>query len=179
MGELWSGIPGFEGSYEVSNQGRVRRISRGPHTRPGFILKPRLRRGYPSVCLSAGSNGSQKAFVIHRLVIEAFIGPIQKGMHANHKNGNKTDSRLENLEVVTPSENARHALSVLGVKQNPLPPVRQGEKHHKAKLKDADIAEIFRLRSGGLSQQKIAAQIGIHQTGISNILRGKGWKHIA
>ncbi len=176
MSEMWVAIPGFDASYEVSSFGRVRRISRGQHTRPGYILKPRIRRNYLSVTLSAGRQGTGKAFSIHRLVSEAFIGAIPDGMQINHKNGNKTDNRPDNLEIVTPSENSLHSCRVLGKKGTP--PRLMGEKNHKAKLREPDIAKIFLLRERGLSQQKIANQFGVDQTTVSCILRKKNWKHL-
>jgi hypothetical protein len=62
--------------------------------------------GYPKVIFSI--HRARKQISVHRLVVEAFIGSIPKGMHVNHKNGVKNDNRLQNLEIVTPAENVRH-----------------------------------------------------------------------
>jgi hypothetical protein len=72
------------------------------------------RRGQPMTAVSRGyikvNHGQSRFFrTAHRMVWEAVNGPIPDGMQINHKNGNKQDNRICNLEVVTPSENTRHA----------------------------------------------------------------------
>lgn len=173
MDETWVPAFEYEDAYAVSNQGRVMRTKRGPHTHPGLILKPnRGRRDYQRVGLRDG--GPLRLIQLHRLVWQSFNGPIDPGLQINHINGRGDDNRLENLEVVTASENHLHAYRVLGRKPsiNPSP----GAKNGRAKLAEADIDRIHQLRALGWSQQKIADEMGIHQTGISNILRGKGWR---
>ena len=98
---------GFEGIYEVSKSGVVRRIAYrfGKKTR---ILKPYNNYGYKVVSLIDGPRALRTK--VHRIVIEAFLGPIPNGMHTNHKNGIRHDNRLSNLEVVTPGENVRHGV---------------------------------------------------------------------
>lgn len=99
--EIWCDIPDYEGVYEVSNLGRVRRI------KTGRILKPSTSSGYFGVLLCI--NGVQTYNKIHTLVMKAFVGTRPNGYHTNHKNGIKKDNRLDNLEYVTPAENIAHA----------------------------------------------------------------------
>jgi hypothetical protein len=172
--EIWKPAFEFEDAYEVSNLGRVMRIKRGPHTRPGLILKPSNgRRNYKRVGLRNG--GPLRLIQLHRLVWQSFNGPIAPGLQINHINGKGDDNRLVNLEVVTPSENLLHSFRVLGNPPsiNPNP----GEKNGRAKIKWDDIPEVFRLRSEGCSQQRIADHFQINQTNVSRILLGKAWKH--
>lgn len=93
-GEIWKAIGG---KYEVSNKGRLRK--------DGFKhLRPHVHKtGYVYICIA----GERK--LIHRLVIEAFQGRIPEGYETNHKDGNKLNNSLYNLEVVTHSENMSHA----------------------------------------------------------------------
>lgn len=116
--EVWKQIPGYEGLYEVSNFGRVKRT---PHVKTGRnwkcpagfsftvkgkMLKPRKRSsGYLQVNLYR--NGRMRTHTVHRLVMLAFVGPSD--LTVNHENGDKTDNRLENLEYMTAAENARLA----------------------------------------------------------------------
>jgi hypothetical protein len=140
-----------------------------PKPKDGFSK----RRGYLGVPVCA--NGKTATLSAHRMVWEAFNGPIPPGMQINHKNGIKHDNRLSNLEVVTPSENTRHTFTHLGRKgvKNPHP----GERNGRAKLRDADIPKIFEARAQGLSQQKIGDMFGIDQTSVSRILLRKSFKN--
>lgn len=63
--------------------------------------------GYP--CVYVSRQGRNMAFTVHSIVMQAFVGPRPEGYHINHKNGIKTDNRLENLEYVTPAYNSKHA----------------------------------------------------------------------
>lgn len=108
--EEWRDVVGSEEFYEVSSHGRIRSKPR--------ILKP---ASIPSghLCLSLGSKRRE---YVHRLVAEAFIPKIShERIWVNHKNGDPTDNRVENLEWVTPGENIAH-----GYRKN-------GRRHHAEK----------------------------------------------
>lgn len=111
--EIWKGVRGYEKFYEVSNQGRVRTLTRTfyrcdgvPHTIKGAIRKPTITKfGYCRIKLT--NDTSYKMVFVHRLVAEAFVhndDPEHK-ITVNHKNEIKTDNRAENLEWVTQKEN--------------------------------------------------------------------------
>lgn len=102
MKENWLKIKGFE-EYEVSDLGRVRSLKFGKVR----VLKPGNRgKGYLAVVLC--KNGEVMKFYVHTLVIATFKGPIPAGMQVNHRNEDKTDNRLSNLEVVTAKQNCNH-----------------------------------------------------------------------
>jgi hypothetical protein len=104
---MWKPVKDYEGYYEVSDQGEVRRVKAGKGARLGQRLKPKtLRNGYLEVCLAKDTVKTMK--LVHRLVAEAFLGESE--LHVNHKNLDKTDNRLSNLEWVTRSENMQHAI---------------------------------------------------------------------
>lgn len=113
--EIWKDILGYEGSYQVSNFGRVRSLPRlkgskhgGVTAIKGRILKPLSGRAYLSVFLL--SNGKRLNVSIHRLVAQAFLSNPSKKEHVNHIDCNKTNNNASNLEWCTRSENARHAV---------------------------------------------------------------------
>jgi hypothetical protein len=103
--EDWKEIKDFEGIYEVSSKGNVKRI------KTQLILKPRRHTGgYYTVCL--WKNGKDKYFFIHRLVASMFIENKDNKREVNHKDGIKTNNTVENLEWVTPRENQKHASKI-------------------------------------------------------------------
>lgn len=110
--EIWKPVLGFEGLYEVSDQGRIKTVGRTmirSNGRPTTIreslrsLSPN-HKGYPKVTL--WKDGKLVTRVVHRLVLESFVGPRPDGMECRHLNGNRQDARLSNLAWGTPMENA-------------------------------------------------------------------------
>lgn len=115
--EEWRPVDGFKGLYEVSNQGRVKRVGRaaqngegrGGGAQIGRILKPQrsARGGYLSVQL--WSDGKPQMCLVHVLVASAFLGPCPDGHEINHKDGDKTNLSHSNLEYMTHRDNCTHA----------------------------------------------------------------------
>jgi hypothetical protein len=106
--EKWKPIPGYEGFYSVSSLGRVQSDRYYKCSWPGKEIKPGLSPKYKRVTLT--KNGSRKNASIHTLVCLAFIGPRPKGYVVNHKDSNKLNNELSNLEYVTASQNVHHAV---------------------------------------------------------------------
>jgi len=108
--KIWKPVDGYEGSYEVSNKGRVRLARNGKVYKKGYILNGRIdkRFGYRYVDLYDG-NGNAKRYSTHRLVLLAFVGQCPKGMESRHLNDIKTDNRLRNLKWGTRKENIADA----------------------------------------------------------------------
>jgi hypothetical protein len=169
---FWVPVPGYEKHYEVNRNGEIRSLGWNTKTgyRPGCVLKPSLSRsGYPVVTLYSG-DGTHKSAQVHQVVAQTFLGAPEPGVEVNHKNGDKTDSRLDNLEYCTCSENRIHSYRALG---NRAP---RGSTHYSAKLTEADVVEIRRLAGeGALSQAKIAARFRVGQDHVSRIVHRKVW----
>lgn len=120
-GEEWKDIVGYEGQYQVSSFGRIKSLTREsiyPDNSTHIYYERLLcqsvdRDGYHSVALT--SRGKTKYYRVHRLVAEAFLGrhPVGRAL-INHKNGEKDDNRIENLEWVNAEENQRHRVYSLG-----------------------------------------------------------------
>lgn len=103
--EIWKDIGGYEGLYQVSNIGRVKRLLKGNLN--GRILKPVTDKdGYSRVRLS--KNNLQKNHSIHRLVASAFIANPNGFTIINHKDENKANNKIENLEWCTVRYNTRY-----------------------------------------------------------------------
>ena len=107
MTELWEEC---EGDYQVSNSGRMKSLK---HGKERFLKPVQTPGGYQQVCLY---NGKAKRDLVHRLVARAFIPNPENKRTVNHKNGIKTDNRVDNLEWATYSENCLHASRVLEVR---------------------------------------------------------------
>ena len=103
INEIWKPVVGYEGLYEVSNYGNVKALNFN-RTGQERLMKPHiLKNGYVQVEFK--KDGERKCFKIHRLVWEAFTGPIPEGMEVNHINEDKTDNRLRNLNLMSKVQN--------------------------------------------------------------------------
>ena len=106
LNEIWKPIKGYEGLYEVSNWGRVKSLKFGKER----ILKPSIRHGYYFVGLS--KNGIVKTYQVHRLVAEAFIDNPNNYKEVNHKDENKLNNSVENLEWCDRLYNVRYGTGI-------------------------------------------------------------------
>lgn len=105
MKEEWKDIPGYEGYYQVSNLGRVKSLNYNRENRKQILKQAKDYDGYCLVSLA--KNNKHTTAKVHRLVLQAFIGP--SNLHINHINKIKEDNRLENLEYCTPKYNTRYS----------------------------------------------------------------------
>ncbi len=170
MLEEWRPVVGYEGRYEVSNLGGIKRICSGQGVkRP--ILSPTIAKiGYRVVVLSQGNIATRKRLYVHRLVARAFLGESPPGKVVNHIDSNKLNNHPSNLEYITQSENCKHAQK-LGL-------FTRGERNHAAKLKEQDVREIRDLR-GIFTVRKLQEIYGVDCGVISEIQTRKRWKHVS
>jgi len=182
--ETWINI--FDDVFSVSSKGSVMRISGGERNRKSIVFKTNLsHHGYPRLLLRFGSKSKSKSFFVHKLVANAFFGNQPENMQVNHKDGNKTNNCICNLEYVTPSENVRHArdtgLTSIGDKHyTKISPERipRGSILNKGHLVESDIVEIRRLRSNGGSTSEIAKLFKVTPATISKITLFQTWTHV-
>ncbi|WP_286870825.1 NUMOD4 motif-containing HNH endonuclease [Pantoea sp. UBA5035] len=164
-------ISGYEGKYSVTKDGRVYshpRVNASGHARRGKWLKAVPdTKGYLRVGLF--SNGGLKTRKVHRIVAETFIPNHYCKPEVNHINGDKADNRMENLEWCTGSENVRHAFRI-GLKD------AKGAANSRSKLTHEDVVAI-RMASD-MSLKELSDKYGVCQAQISDVRRGKSWRHI-
>lgn len=177
MALTWRDAKGFESTYEVSSDGRVRR-------KAGFWCRTNRPKalmsapgGYLRVSLSAATQARRgHKVLVHRLVYETFVGPIPAGLTINHRNGNKADNHPVNLELATMSEQMRHAYAT-GLQRR-----AKGEARgpRVAILTDEAVREIRRLfvpRRRGVSRG-LANRFGVSVATIQAVGRGARWGHV-
>ena len=133
MKESWQPVPGYEGLYEVSDQGRVRSLDRvlsfegrwGTTTRQvkGRVLRPGPGRA-DRLQVNLSKENVSWVVPIHKLVTLVFIGPRPEGHDIDHINGDFRDNRLVNLEYVTHQENQKRAYDMgkINPPENPRDP---------------------------------------------------------
>ena len=162
MSEYWKPVPGYNGKYEVSNLGKVRSFAM---YKEGIILKQSItKKGYYWVRLS----GKFKS--IHRLVAESFIGFSK--LQVNHKDMDKSNNRVDNLEYVSCKQNIRHAYL------NGRPPASIGESHYRAKLTEKEVLEIRELALKKVQYKEIAKNFNISIATVCAIKTKRIWRHI-
>lgn len=173
-GEEWRQAVGFSKNYWASNMGRI--FTTSAHNKPNnpAIMKPALnfdkRKGATGYLRTVMDGRSIR---VHRVVARTWIQNPEKKPFVNHKNGDKTDNRAENLEWCTSSENQLHAYRT-GLEK----PMR-GEKSPKSKMTDEQVRRFKRewaQRPRLKSRKQYAEEFGVSEAAIKDIVRGKTWR---
>jgi hypothetical protein len=179
MTENWKAVPGHEGRYEVSDQGRVRSVTRAvlntqksgaqyAFVAKGKVLAPCIntqRGGYALVVLSSG--GVCVSWNVSKLVALAFLGPRPNDLYILHGDGDPLNNSIANLRYGTQKENMADAL-LHGT-------VRRGEKHAFAKLSERAVSHI-RDTPKGHGTSALAKLYGVSESHISHVKAGRSWR---
>jgi len=170
--EVWMPVPDYEGLYEVSNLGRIRRDPSAPARSlgvPGKVLSPVASR-YLIVTLSKA--GVVRNHRLHLLVLRAFCGPAPfDGAHGAHNDGDPKNCALTNLRWATPTENQadvdRHGRRC------------KGEDVFGAKLTEDGVRRVRALIAKGYRNPQIAKSFGVSPSTIHLIRHNRIWRHVA
>jgi HNH endonuclease/NUMOD4 motif len=163
-------VPGYEGCYEATDDGRIWSIPRGG--RRGRFLKPSfLPGGYPFVVLS--KNGITETLTVHVIVATAFHGKCPSGKQARHWDGNPVNNVPSNVFWGTPLENAQDRI------RHGTQAYVQGDNHGKAILTEEIVRQLRAMhRVAKLNYKQLAPQLGISPNALSQAIRGLTWKHV-
>ena len=176
--EVWKDIPDYEGSYQVSNMGRVRSVDRvvtyknsRVQKHKGRVLKPCIiNSGYEQVGLFDDNGRIGKS--VHRLVLETFKPHVNMiDLQVNHIDGNKLNNHLTNLEWATGRDNILHAYDIGLID-------KKGERGSNVKLSNTDVLEILQRLDTGESQGDIALDFSVSKGCISHINIGLTWRAV-
>jgi FixJ family two-component response regulator len=164
INEEWREVHGTMGRYMASNSGKIKSLYLNKNT----ILKPRINyRGYEQVSLSY--HGNVKTKTVHRIVAMTFLAKPESRCDVNHKDGNKLNNHISNLEFISHSENVKHAY------ENGLISKAFGKNNGMNKLSETQVLAIKSLIHNGFKNKFIADQFNVNPATISDIKRGKIW----
>jgi hypothetical protein len=170
--EVWKEIGKEFPGYEVSDRGRVR-SNRGRDGEWRVLKDGEHSKGYRTVVLSYAYDGVQKrqtSRLVHRLVLEAFVGLRPPGMQARHLDGDRANNKLSNLCWGTQEEAEQDKV------RNDT--VLLGEKNHKTKLTEKEVKAIKRKMAHGATTSQISEEYGIATPSVSDIRYGVSWGHV-
>lgn len=165
-------IPDFEGRYAITRNGRVWSYPKKGGTRKGKWIRAFIQhRGYYNYYLQK-ANGKRRIILAHRLVATTYIPNLLGRKEVNHKDGEKLNNRVKNLEWCTHQENMRHAY------KNGLVTLQHGEDHKLAKLTQSKANKIrSQYINGDITQRQLAKIYDVNQKLIWLILHKKIWNY--
>lgn len=158
--EAWKYIPGYEGLYEASTHGRIRTVEgkvthtnrHGERRWKSRVMKGRGDRHSPGKRVSLWKDGSRKDYLVARLIALTFLGEPQQGFTVNHKDGDRMNNRIENLEWLSSGDNTRHAFQT-GLMHNQIAVVLETEGTSFEFRSMAEASRFLGRKSGYLSGQ--------------------------
>lgn len=165
MSELWAEVAEFRGLYDISSYGRLR------NARTKRLLKLSSDRyGYLYANMCDVKSGLKKSKSIHRMVAVAFLKGCGRDLQVNHKDYDKKNNHVQNLEWVTFSENVAHAVQG-GRQKNRRPP--SSRPTGARRLRGHQVDALKKAFLSGVDVRSLSEQYSLHQDGIADLLRGK------
>lgn len=171
---MWIDIKGYEGIYQISENGQIRSLPR--LNSAGRFLRGRLRKlevdrdGYLKVGLT--KNNIQRRFLVSRLVAHHFLPNPKNNPIVNHIDGIKSNNHVSNLEWASIRDNNLHAVAMN------LRNGYQGSKNYNAKLNEADVIKIKTMLAKHMPIKEIAQKFRVSFATIGFIKQKRTWRHV-
>lgn len=183
--EIWKAIPTWEGLYDVSNMGRVRRVLHTceccGHPCTKLLLLSLDTPGYYKIDLK--EKPRRERMYVHQAVARAFIGKCPKGSVVNHKDANKINNKPSNLEYMTQGENLAHAKKLRLFPHGDNHPLRRctSNERQKRTARKLDRTKVLKIRRGlkqGLTPTVLSRRFKISTQTIYGIKCNYLWKNV-
>lgn len=174
--EIWKDVPGYENFYQANPSGFIKSLSKPLRIKKGFRVTKELiisntdnGEGY-FIC-SLSKNTIRKSILLHRLIALTFVPNPLNLPEVNHKDGNKLNNHVDNLEWVTRQQNIDHSWSKKLT--NCI-----GESHHNSKLNKIIVKEIReKYASGKHSYSQLGLEYGTSMYNVRNVVKRLTWNH--
>lgn len=173
MKEIWKDIKNYEGLYQISNFGNVKSLARSidcgkfiRNVKEKLLKQSKNSSGYLHVTFS--KNNKLKTFTVHKLIMNTFIG--DSNLTINHKDCNKENNNINNLEYITNEDNLKHA------HKNKLINYRKGINHHCTRISLTNLNKIYKMAMEGIPHKIIAEKFNIAISTVSTIKTKKSYR---
>ena len=175
VGELWKDVPGYEGLYQASTEGRI--LSHGRWVKGCYGSRQwrpeRISNGSPDkdgyLRVTLHKEGVGNEYKVHRIILTTFVGPCPESMEGCHRNGVPANNKLSNLRWGTKLSNELDKL-LHGTKLS-------GENHPQAKLETSGAIAIRHLyATGQLTMEQIGGQFGLSKSTVCKIVHNKRYQ---
>lgn len=175
MSEIWKDIPGYEGRYQASTEGRIRSVDRvlrrqlkhgktGHRKCPGKIKTPTPSNAYiPYLKVWLHGENGKKCYLLHRIIALTFLGDCPAGQEVRHLNNDYLDNRAENLAYGTHGDNMTDTVAA---------------ERHAHRLQPDDVRSIRKRLAAGETNTAISKDYGVSDVVISNIRLGRYYRWV-
>lgn len=174
--EIWEDIPNYQNFYQANPCGLIKSLPKSLRVKNGFRVTKELiiantNNGNGYLVCSLSKNTKRKSILLHRIIAMTFIPNPNNLPEVNHKDGNKNNNHVDNLEWCARQENIDHSWDKKLT--NCI-----GEKHHNSKLNNQKVKEIRDKYSlGNYSYSKLAKEYETGLFNIRNIVKRHTWNH--
>jgi NUMOD4 motif/HNH endonuclease len=172
--EVWKDIPGYEGCYQASTFGRIKRLERlvisktGQRTLLTELIKIPTINSSSYLTIKLSVQDVRKSYLVHRLILITFVSNPENKKTVNHIDGNKVNNHISNLEWATDSEQRKHAHKI-GLMTN------KGSKNPRSIIKLNDGFEIINKHQQGATVKQLCKEYSVVGTTILKIINRQHW----
>jgi hypothetical protein len=173
MEEIWKDVPGYEGQFQASNLGRIKSLKRlGAWVERIRKLHLNKKGNYWEICITDKCGRYFKTMLkVHRMVASAFIPNTEEKPTVNHKDGNRLNNYVENLEWCTQKENMQHAWRTGLISSAKI---RAGGRSYEKRISDFSVSQMRNeYRPGLFGYKRLAKKYGISKSLVCAIIKGR------